>query len=86
MSNANDFGSRGDFRAIPSSTESVTKHLRSNSHKMLPRKTEYYYQSNYKNANRLKALEEDRESDSSDEDHQPIVYPENRYLGHTMKI
>jgi hypothetical protein len=86
MSRSNEFGSRGDFRYFPSSTDSVTKHVRSKSHMMLPRKTEYYYQGNFTSTNRLNPLEEDYEGESSDEDHQPIVYPENRYLGHTMKI
>ena len=78
--------SRGGMNDIPSSTESVTKALRSKSYKLLPPKNEYYYKSNFRNAHRFKAFEEDVESNSSDEDHQPTVYPENLHLGHTMKI
>ena len=60
--------------------------MRHKSYKLLPPKSEYYYLSHSKNANRLKALEEDRESDSSDEDHRPTIYPSNMHLAHTMKI
>lgn len=80
-----DLNSRGNI-SIPSSTMSVAKSFRSKSYKMLPPPSEYYYQSSFKNANRLKALEEDRESDSSDEDHQPTIYPERRFLMQTTKI
>lgn len=83
---SNDIGNQSDFRYMPSSIDSLQKTMRSKSYKLLPPKSEYYYLSNFKNANRLHALEEDRESDSSYEEHQPTVYPENRYLAATMKI
>lgn len=83
---SNDLTSHADIGHIPSSIDSVSKTFRSKSHKLLPPKTDYYYQSNFKNVRKFKAFEEDNESQSSDEDHQPIVYPENRHLGHTMKI
>ena len=54
--------------------------------KLLPPKSNYYYQSNYKNANRLKVLEEDLDDDTSDEDCRPTIYPEDRFLSKQYKI
>ena len=77
---------REDFNKLPSSVMSVGNSVMSRSFKMMPPKSEYYYLSNSKNVNHLKSLEEDNEEDTSDEDHQPIIYPENRFLPKTFKI
>jgi len=82
-----DMSSQPDVNEIPSSLDSLGRTFKNKSYKLLPPKSEYYYQSSYKNANRLRALDkEDIESDSSDDDHRPTVYPENRYLFQTTKI
>ncbi|CAI2365160.1 unnamed protein product [Moneuplotes crassus] len=83
---SNDLTSRGGYDQIPSSVPSIAKTLRSNSYKLLPPQTEYYYQSKFKNVGRFKAFDKEHESESSDEDHQPTVIPNDKYLGHTMKI
>lgn len=82
----NDSRSRDGFSKLPSTVMSMDKSVLSRSYKFLPPKSEYYYKSNFKNVNNLKALEEDNEDDTSDEDRQPIIYQENRYEPNTFKI